>query len=230
MDLWERVDDLDRPPRVALSSTRIAVAAIEIADAEGLDAISMRKVASRLDAGTMSLYRYVASRDDLVTLMTDQVYSSFSAAPRSGEWRTDLAEAARRIRGVTLRHPWLAGRSVARQGLGPHVLRMLESTLALVDGYGMTVDQMVDVLATVQAFVQGYVLGEIAEEDAKRTTNLTKAEAQQQQESRIRTIMESGRYPQFVRVVTESVDDPDPDTLFERRLHYVLNGLATAFR
>ena len=128
------------------------------------------------------------------------------------------------------RKAWLAGRSVARQGLGPHVLRMLESTLALVDGYGMTVDQMVDVLATVQAFVQGYVLGEIAEEDAKRTTNLTKAEAQQQQESRIRTIMESGRYPQFVRVVTESVDDPDPDTLFERRLHYVLNGLATAFR
>ena len=161
--------------------------------------------------------------------MIDQVYSTFSAGPRSGDWRIDLAEAARRIREVTLDHPWLAGRSVARLGLGPSFIRMLESTLALVDGYGMTVDQMLDVLASLQAFVQGNVLEEITEQDARRTTQLTKSDAQRQQESRIRNIVESGRFPQLARVVIESEDDPDPGLVFERRLRYILDGLATAF-
>jgi AcrR family transcriptional regulator len=215
---------------VALTSGRIALAAIAIADAEGLDAVSMRKVASTLNAGTMSLYRYVTSRDELVALMIDHVYSAFSARPRTGDWRLDLAEAARRIRDVTLDHPWLAGRSVARLGLGPNFVRMLDSTLALVEGYGMSVDQMLDVLATLQAFVQGYVLEEITEQVATRITRLTKSDAQKEQETRIRTIMESGRYPHFAKVVIESEDDPDPGPAFERRLRYVLDGLATAFR
>lgn len=229
MDLWDRVDDPAQPPRVALSSGRIAIAGIQIADSDGLDAVSMRKVASSVNAGTMSLYRYVNGRDDLIKLMIDQVYSTYAPASRSGDWRTDLAQAARAIRAVTLQHPWLAGQSVARLGLGHNFLRMLESTLALVDGYGMSVDQMLDVLATVQAFVQGYVLGEITEEDARRVTKLTKAEAQRQQESRIRKIMESGRYPHVVRVIIEAADDASPDTVFERRLRYVLDGLASAF-
>ena len=82
MDLWSRLDELAQPPRVALSSTRIALAAIEIADTEGLDAVSMRKVAVGLSAGTMSPYRYVTSRDDLISLMIDQVYSTFERATR----------------------------------------------------------------------------------------------------------------------------------------------------
>jgi AcrR family transcriptional regulator len=230
MDLWSRLDELAQPPRVALSSTRIALAGIEIADAEGLDAVSMRKVAVGLNAGTMSLYRYVTSRDDLISLMIDQVYSTFEPATRSGDWRTDLADAARRIRALTLKHPWLAGRSVARLGLGPNLLTMLESTLALVDGYGMPVDKMLDILGTLQSFVQGYVLDEATERDASRITKLTKTEAQQQQDPRVRTIIESGRYPQVSRVITDSVDEPNPDIVFERRLRYLLDGLATAFQ
>jgi AcrR family transcriptional regulator len=230
MDLWDRVGRQAQPPRVALSYLRIALAGIEIADAEGLDAVSMRRVAMGVDAGAMSLYRYVNSRDDLVELMVDEVYSAFPSAPRSGDWRMDLAEAARRIRDVTLTHPWLAGRSVPRIGLGPNLLRMLESTLALVDGYGLTVDRMLDVLETLQAFVHGYVLDEITEQEAQRHTGLTLSQAQQQQESHVRRIMESGRYPQFARVVTDSADDLDPHVVFERRLRYILDGLASAFR
>jgi AcrR family transcriptional regulator len=230
VDLWERVDDPAQPARLALSSTRIALAGIEIGDVEGLDGVSMRKVASRLGAGTMSLYRYVRSRDELISLMIDQVYAGLPAASRSGDWRVDLAKAAHRIRKATLNHPWLAGRSVPRLGLGPNLLRTLESTLALVDGYGMTVDEMLDVLATVQAFVQGYVLDEISEQAASRVTKLTKSEVQQQHEAGIRRIVASGRYPLFVRVVLESEDNPDPDMAFERRLGLVLDGLAPAFR
>ena len=90
-------------------------------------------------------------------------------------------------------------------------------------------DQVLDVLETLQAFVHGYVLDEITEQEAQRRTGLTMSEAQQQHESHVRRIMESGRYPQFARVVIDSADDLDPDMVFERRLRYILDGLATAF-
>jgi hypothetical protein len=89
---------------------------------------------------------------------------------------------------------------------------------------------MLDVLETVQAFVHGYVLDEVTEQEAQRRTGLTRSQAQQQQESQVRRIIKSGRYPQFARVVTESANDPDPDMVFERRLRYILDGLASAFQ
>jgi len=223
------VDEPTKPVRVVLSPTRIAVAGVQIADANGLDAVSMRKVASRLNSGTMSLYRYVASRDELVELMVDQVYATFALAPKTGDWRHDLTEAARRIHQTTLEHPWLAGQSVARLGLGPNLVRALESMLTLVDGYGMSADQMLDILGSLQAFVQGHALQEITEQNAIRATKETTPEAHDQQEARIRMIIGSDRYPQFTRVVTESTDEPDPSVVFERRLRYLLDGLSSAF-
>jgi len=229
MTLWAHVDEPSEPSRLVLSPTRIATAGIQIADADGLNAVSMRKVASKLNAGTMSLYRYVASRDELLELMVDQVYATFTVAPRTGSWRHDLTEAARRIHQTTLEHPWLAGQSVARLGLGPNLVRALESMLELVDGYGMSADQMLDILGSLQAFVQGQALQEITEHNAIRVTKQTPSDSHDQQEARIRTIIESARYPQFTRVVTESTDEPDPSVVFERRLHYLLDGLSSAF-
>jgi len=229
MTLWARVGETAEPSRVVLSPTRIAGAGIQIADADGLDAVSMRKVASRLNSGTMSLYRYVASRDELVELMVDQVYATFTLAPKTGDWRHDLTEAARRIHQTTLEHPWLAGQSVARLGLGPNLVRALESMLTLVDGYGMSADQMLDILGSIQAFVQGHALQEITEQNAIRAIKETTPEAHDQREARIRTIIGSDRYPQFTRVVTESTDEPDPSVVFERRLCYLLDGLSSAF-
>ena len=117
--LWERVDKSEQRTRVALSYPRITRAGMEIADREGLGAVSMRRVARQLEAGAMSLYRYVESRDELIELMADHAYAEFPAAPRSGDWRADLAEAARRIRRTILKHPWLGGQPVPRTGLGP---------------------------------------------------------------------------------------------------------------
>jgi len=224
------MDDPTEPSRVVLSPTRIALAGIQIADTDGLDAVSMRKIASRLNAGTMSLYRYVASRDELLELMVDQVYATFTVSPRTGDWRHDLTEAARHIHQTTLEHPWLAGQSVARLGLGPNLVRALESMLTLVDGYGLSADQMLDILGSLQAFVQGQALQEITEQNAIHATKPTTSDSPDQQEARIRTIIESARYPQFTRVVTESTNEPNPSVVFERRLRYLLDGLSSAFQ
>jgi AcrR family transcriptional regulator len=187
----------------------------------------MRKVAARLGAGTMSLYRYVESRDDLVDLMVDRIYGESVAPERTGHWREDLAEVARKARRVSLVHPWLAGYAASRGGLGPNMLRTIESTLGLVDGYGLHIDQMLDAWMTVHTFTQGYVLHEIAEEQAQRRTGLGVEEWRRRQAPWIRQVIASGRYPLVARVVLDAEDFPDPDQVFERRLAYVLDGLSS---
>src|SRR6266498_5417203 len=112
--IWARVDRGARGPQPSLNRRRIARAAIEIADAEGIDAVSMRKVAARLESGTMSLYRYLDRKDDLIDMMVDEVLGEGMRWALSGDWRADLAEVARDIRRVTLRHPWLAGYAMGR--------------------------------------------------------------------------------------------------------------------
>src|SRR5262245_25957268 len=107
--IWARPDRAGRGPRPAHSRAAIAAAAVRIADAEGLDAVSMRRLAAELGAGATSLYRYVARKDDLLDLMVDAVVGEGPppAAP-SGDWRADLREIAYSTRALILRHPWAA--------------------------------------------------------------------------------------------------------------------------
>src|SRR4051812_24407734 len=103
--------------------------AIAVADAEGLAAVSMRRIAGDLGSGTASLYRSVASRDELLELMVDAVQGERPLPPPTGEWRTDLGNVAHGLRRVLLRHPWLSGELVGRPSLGPNGLRVAESAL-----------------------------------------------------------------------------------------------------
>lgn len=115
--IWER--DPYRPKSQALSVERIVDASIAIADAEGLEALSMRRVATALCTGTTTLYRYVDSRDDLLDLMADAVQNAH--VPLTGDWRTDLEAYAHHERELWLRHPgsprcWPPGRPSAPTG------------------------------------------------------------------------------------------------------------------
>ncbi len=223
--IWARVDRGARGPQPSLNRRRIARAAIEIADAEGIDAVSMRKVAARLESGTMSLYRYLDRKDDLIDLMVDEVLGEGMRWALSGDWRADLAEVARDIRRVTLRHPWLAGYAMGRPAFGPNLLRAIEHILAAVDGLGLDIDTMFDMWLTVSAFVNGYVLTELAEQEAQRRSGLTQEQFRARIAPYVRQIVESRQYPLFTRIILEAEDFPDPDAVFERRLGYVLDGL-----
>src|SRR5262249_43559728 len=106
--LWARTERSSRGPQPTLSHAQIAAAAIRIADREGLDAVSMRRVAAELGAGTMSLYRYVRTKDELHDLMRDTVAGEDDVpAKPSGHWRADLSVLAHQMRASALRHPWL---------------------------------------------------------------------------------------------------------------------------
>jgi AcrR family transcriptional regulator len=225
--IWDRIGRVGRGPHPALTHERIAQAAVALADEEGIESLSMRKVAARLGAGTMSLYRYVDGKDDLMDLMVDDVHREVQREPRTGDWRADVTTFAREIRRLSLRHPWMAGvlYPAARPSFGPYLLQVLEHYLAAIDGIGLDIDAMLDTWMTVSAFVNGYVSAELAEREASRRSNLTQEQWRGRLAPYVRKIIDSGRYPLFTRIVVEAEDFPDPDVVFERRLGYVLDGL-----
>src|SRR3712207_2300609 len=105
--IWFRPPRARRGPRPALSREEITRTAIELADGEGLEAVSMRRIAAKLDAGATSLYWYVSGKDDLYELMVDEVVGEIRVPEPSGDWQHDLRELARAIHAMLQRHRWM---------------------------------------------------------------------------------------------------------------------------
>lgn len=149
----------DRPSRSGLTARAIAAAAIELAGTGGIDAVSMRSVADRLDAATMSLYTHVPGKPALVELMIDTVNGEVYADPdepaRQSHWRSALRFIARRNWELYARHPWLLQIPQGRPVLGPNINRKYEAELRPLDGIGLTDAEMDGVLTTVLVHVQG---------------------------------------------------------------------------
>jgi AcrR family transcriptional regulator len=225
MVIWERVDKARQSSRATLSYERITKAAVDLADTEGLDAVSMRRVAAKLGSGTMSLYRYVESRDELIELMADAVYGEAVAPEPTGDWRLDLADWARRSRQIALRHPWLAGHATMRSTFGPNMLAMMESTLALLDGHGMSGDKIWDLWATVQSFVQGHVLEELAVLREEQRTGLSEKAWRDQLVPHLARMLDTGRYPHVTKMFADKHRNADDSDDFERRLKLLIDGL-----
>src|SRR5215468_11200214 len=119
--VWLRLETLG--PRARRELDRIVAAAVVLADREGLDALSMRRLAVELGTGTTTLYRYVTGRDELLELMVDAVNGSDGVVTgKPAAWRDGLALVAREARGRFLAHPWLASQLVARPTIGPNTL------------------------------------------------------------------------------------------------------------
>src|SRR5439155_4638422 len=106
--------------------------------------------------GTMSLYRYVRTKDELYDLMRDAVAGEddLSTAEPSGDWRADLRTAARRMRASVLRHPWLPALVVRRPAFGPNEMRGVELMLTVLDGHGLSADQKLNMIGVLGGFVQ----------------------------------------------------------------------------
>nr|BFF04937.1 TetR/AcrR family transcriptional regulator C-terminal domain-containing protein [Streptoalloteichus tenebrarius] len=204
---------------------RIVARAVAIADAEGLSALSMRRVAADLGSGTASLYRYVASRDELLDLMIDAVRGEEEPPALTGDWRADLTAVARRLRADLLRHPWLGSELTGRPTLGPHSLRHADVALGAATALTPDITLAAHVVDTVLAYVFGSVAGELAEAQAQRRTGLTEDQWRASVGPYIREVIASGAYPLFARRVTEA-EDPTPDQRFEFGLACVLDGVA----
>ncbi|WP_328722029.1 TetR/AcrR family transcriptional regulator C-terminal domain-containing protein [Streptomyces sp. NBC_00247] len=213
---------------VALARERIIATAIAVADAEGLGAASMRRVANELGAATMSLYRHVADKDDLVTQMMDAACSEwrFPAEHPSG-WRERLELAARLLWETFRRHPWLApALSVTRPQLLAGAMPFTEWVLQALDGRGLDRQTHFTIHVTLFNYVRGTAINIEPEAVAEEFTGLTSDEWMDTQKPQLRQAFSAGAFPTLERI-TGAGYDFDLDMLFEFGLQRLLDGFAT---
>jgi AcrR family transcriptional regulator len=155
--IWARPEPGARRPR--LSRGQIAAAALRIADREGFASVSMRRVAAELDAGTMSLYHYLRTKDDLIALMDDALMAEalIPAAELPTDWWEAMTLIARRTRVVLIRHPWALS-SLQAAAFGPNAMRHFEQSLASVATTGLDAAAKFELLALVDDYVFGSAL------------------------------------------------------------------------
>ncbi len=201
---------------------RIVEASVAIADAEGIDALSMRRVAAELSTGTTSLYRYVDSRDDLLDLMADAVQDSH--VPLTGDWRRDLEAYAHHERELWLRHPWLAPLLATRPSLGPNWLRGLEHALTAAAPLTSDITDAASAVGLIRDYVRGAVMRELAEKETQRRTGQTEDQWRAAVAPYMRKIIDSGAYPRVSRMIEST--DLSPAEQFSHGLRRILTGIA----
>ncbi|WTG93592.1 TetR/AcrR family transcriptional regulator [Kitasatospora sp. NBC_01560] len=217
--IWLRPERTGRGPRPAHSRASIADAAIGIADAEGLDAVSMRRVAAALGAGTMSLYNYVPKKEHLLDLMLDAVVGEydFTGLAPTGDCRADLRRLAHAQLAVMRRHPWLPALVVARPGMGPNALRYTDHFLAVTEPTGLDGSTRLEALALLNGFVCQYAQYE--------QTAVAGAKWQADLVGYLTRAAGSGEFPHLaVAFATAGPPSTDPDATFDRSLTRVITA------
>jgi AcrR family transcriptional regulator len=223
--IWMRPERPARGPRPAYSRAQITEAAVRIADAEGLDAASMRRIAAEIGTGAMSLYRYVPSRDELLELMIDHVIGEQDLpAEPSGDWRADLTLLAEGARAMGLRHPWYTEAERGRPSLGgPNQLRLLEFGMSAVD-LGQPVDDILILFGLLLGYVQNSLRQELAWDELRRRSGMTRQAWMYRSSAYAQQLIDSGEHPMFTRIVKEARQPHmDPDAAFRYGLERVLD-------
>ncbi len=224
--IWTRPMRQPQSQRPSLAREQIVRAAIELADAEGLQALSMRRLATKLGAGAMSLYWHIPNKEDLLDLMLDAAFGEVELPEQpSGDWRADLRLFARHMLRVLRRHTWLSSLISSRPLPGPNSLRYVEVFLSALDGLGLDANTMGGIHSTVHAYVDGFAQHEAAEEEIRRRTGMTEAEWHTALAPYFQKILSSGQYPTLARLIAEN-EDIDADASFEFGLECVLDGIA----
>jgi AcrR family transcriptional regulator len=220
--------DRERGNRPVVSEEKIVRTAIDLADAEGIDALSMRRIAAEMGSGTTSLYRHITNKNELIELMVDAVYGENPLPERhNDDWRADLSAVAHSFRNALLRHPWLAQQASRRPALGPNAIARADYALGVVDAVTHDATQAGMVVSAINTYVLGTVATELAEQEAQRCTGMTEDEWRASVGSYVQQVVDSGRYPHFNRRIIEA-DDPDAQARFDFGLDCLLTGIAAA--
>jgi AcrR family transcriptional regulator len=233
--IWAVPEPADRKPRY--TREQIAATALRIADAEGFDAVTMKRIAAELGAGTMTLYYYVRTKADIVALMQDAILADILIpdAVFPPDWRAAMTALARRTRQVLMAHPWSLS-SLDEAQFGPNAMRHFEQSLAATSGAGLPVRARLELIAAVDDYVAGNALHSVEA--------LTRARIAEEDPDMVAAaiayglaLTETEDFPQLQALYrqTASVQDDGPATppmteealasQFERGLQALLGGL-----
>lgn len=158
---------MTKPVREPLTRERILAAGIAIADAEGLDAVSMRRVGDVLGVEAMSLYRHVANKDALLDAMIDDVVGAFPVPDIGGDWRDRLGSQVRGAHAVLVAHPWAPALATGRPAMGPGRLRFADGILGTLLSAGCSPQLAHDALHAVEVHVFAFTAQELSLRSAR---------------------------------------------------------------
>jgi AcrR family transcriptional regulator len=218
-----------RGPRPKVSVDAVIAAAIDLADAEGLGALSMRSLAQRLGIGAMSVYGYVANRNDLVVLMVDQVLGEATLPPMAGDLRARLRLVAEIQLADCRAHPWLLDVTGVRPWLGPNAADRYEWQLSAVEGVGLPDVEMDQTVTLVAGFATNVARAEHAVTIAERESGLTDLEWWEANSAELGAVMAHRDYPIAGRVGSAAGEayqaGTDPQLEREFGLERILDGI-----
>ncbi|WP_280454483.1 TetR/AcrR family transcriptional regulator [Nocardia brasiliensis] len=232
--LWGTRTLPKRGPRHALEPTQVVTAAVAVADADAdIAQLSMRRVAERLGVGTMSLYTYVASRDELVEAMLDTIYTDVVKALRDRSptgWRDGLHAVADLNWRMYQQHPWALQVFTGRPALGPNAIAKYDLELSVLDGIGLDDVQMDSVLTLVHTHVEGVARRRLDAEHAVRRTGITDQQWWEAVTPALSEVFDPGQFPIADRVGRAAGEahqaGHDPEHAYAFGLERVLDGVA----
>ncbi|MGD9734815.1 MAG: TetR/AcrR family transcriptional regulator C-terminal domain-containing protein [Solirubrobacterales bacterium] len=224
---WNRTAD---PRPAGLSREAIVAAAVAIADEEGIEAVSIRRLATQLEARPMSLYSHIEHKDELLDLMIDEVIGETLLPGEVPEdWREALRQIAHRTRAASRAHPWAIATAFRRPLLGPKALRHIDQSMAAVAGLPLPFERKRAVQLTIDTYTLGYVRWEILAPNSEANRCRHRGEdlpSQEQVDAYLAEQAASGEYPHLAAI------DPADLTLgvkaesFEAGLEWLLAGIA----
>lgn len=233
--LWGVAAVPSRGPKARLDLGEIVRAAVELADAHGLAALSMRKVAEKVGASVMSLYTYVPGKAELLELMVDAVQVEIERPEPSGEgWRQGLERYARQDWQLHCRHPWLLQVAANRPVLGPNLTMKYNHGLSVIDGIGLTDLEMDAVYTLVDSYVRGAARVAVDAAQAEQHTGKTDLEWWEEFGPLLAKVSDDSAFPVAARVgqaageVYQSAHSPE--ATFEFGLARIFDGVELLIR
>jgi AcrR family transcriptional regulator len=232
--IWSRPEPGAR--RAGYTREQLARTALAIADAEGFEAVSMRRVASELGAGTMTLYHYVRNKDELVELMGDEMMGELLVPDDEmpSDWREALTAIARRSRGAWERHPW-AKDAPPGASIGPNAMHHFDQSLAAVANTGLDTAAQFAIIGLVDEWVLGYALRDTYLTEGADGRSALASEWTDALVAYIDAQLATGEFPHFQRVVGDEgtraaleniMEMMQAEDRFERGLGILLDGIA----
>jgi AcrR family transcriptional regulator len=222
--IWMRPESVPagRPPE--RSRAEIAAAAVTLADSAGLDAVTMRRLASNLGTGPASLYRYVAARDELIDLMVDAVAAEYELTEPSGDWLADLVDFARQTRVIMRRHPWLVPLVIGQPAIGPNSLDLVEHVLAVLAGHPAPAGTKLQAFALLNGIVALFMQHELA--GLRRRGGQTVEQWQAAQTAYLHHVAANGQHPHLAEAMAhDPAANPAPEDPLDLMTSRIMEGI-----